>query len=192
VCVCSTLLVVADDDELSEKKNEDLERLQIFDDLQRKFEQKRRKHGNTVVESSSENENSSNDELFSSKSKSHSSGPTKLFLKEHLSQWPKLRYHKYRSQRLIKHGLEINYANIQTKEIKCSMKTEHENRKKKITSQEHLKFMIKDLPRSIAFVSLDPNHPIEPTAQQEPKRKHRRKLKYFERHSTTSDTSDTT
>jgi hypothetical protein len=94
--------------------------------------------------------------------KNHGSGPVKLYLKERFGNWPKYRYKKYKRSHMKKHGIQINYGNIHTKDIKCSLHHEKRQRKRDEHFPSFLMHMMEDLPEHTSFLSLDPQHPVRP------------------------------
>jgi len=94
--------------------------------------------------------------------KNHGSGPVKLYLKERFGNWPKHRYKKYKRSHMKKHGIQINYGNIHTKDIKCSLHHEKHQRKRDEHFPIFLMHMMEDLPEHTSFLSLDPQLPVRP------------------------------
>ncbi|CAF0893092.1 unnamed protein product [Rotaria sp. Silwood1] len=92
----------------------------------------------------------------------HNKGPLKLFFQERIVYWPKDRYKKYKRYHMKKHGIEINYGQIHTEEIKHSLKHEKRQRKKERTPSITLMTMMEGLAKQMAFVSLDPELSIAP------------------------------
>ncbi|CAF4936703.1 unnamed protein product, partial [Rotaria sp. Silwood1] len=92
----------------------------------------------------------------------HNKGPLKLFFQERIVYWPKDHYKKYKRYHMKKHGIEINYGQIHTEEIKHSLKHEKRQRKKERTPSITLMTMMEGLAKQMAFVSLDPELSIAP------------------------------
>ncbi|CAF2954437.1 unnamed protein product [Rotaria sp. Silwood2] len=92
----------------------------------------------------------------------HNKGPLKLFFQERIVYWPRDRYKKYKRYHMKKQGIEINYGQIHTEEIKHSLKHEKRERQKEKLPSVSFMNMMEDLARQIAFVSLDPELPIAP------------------------------
>ncbi len=88
----------------------------------------------------------------------HAKGPVKSYLAERISNWPKYRYKKYKRSYIKRHGVQINYGNIHTKEIKHSLKKEKHERKKEDPYPVHVTHMMEDLARQTSFLLLDPEH----------------------------------
>lgn len=93
----------------------------------------------------------------------HGTGPVKLYFKEMFSHGPKYRYKKYQRNYMIKHGIQISYGNVHTKDIKQSLKKEKRERDKVDASPQTIIHMMGDLAKQSMFLSLDPEHPIVPT-----------------------------
>ena len=184
----------------------DIETLQLIQETERLFEQRRRKYGSIFMQySDSDDENKKSDDSkehltlattsssdvststdsdspYGSDSESSSSydeyhakrkipkkkihthhkGVIKLYFKEAIGNWPKHYYKKYKRDRLKKRGLEINYENLHTKEIRHSLKEEQRERKKNENASFNLNGIMKDFAEQITFVSLYPDLPIEP------------------------------
>ncbi|CAF1020786.1 unnamed protein product [Adineta steineri] len=92
----------------------------------------------------------------------HHKGPLKSYFEERIGNWPKYRYKKYKRRHMKKHGIEINYGNIHTKEIKRSLKDEKHQRKNYESQLINVSNMMEPVVKKMSFVSLDPEHPITP------------------------------
>ncbi len=92
----------------------------------------------------------------------HHKGPLKLYFEETIGNWPKYRYKKYKRHHMKKHGIQINYGKIHTKEIKRSLKDEKHERKKEESQPTTVINMMEDVAKQTSFLSLDPKHPIVP------------------------------
>ncbi|CAF3513215.1 unnamed protein product [Adineta steineri] len=148
-------------DEYEQQKEEELESFQLTNNVRQTFEQQQQQCSpeNISLNDSNETDSVSSD---SSEINDHGLGPVKLYLKERLSTRPKYRYKKLRQTHMKKHGIPINYGNIQTKEIKHSLKHEKLQRKYTEEPSSYLTNMMEDVPKSISFLSLDPQHPVSP------------------------------
>lgn len=93
----------------------------------------------------------------------HGKGPVKLYIKEMIGNWPKYRYKKYQRNYMKKHGIQISYGNVHTKDIKRSLKREKHERHKVDCSPQTIIHMMGDLAKQSVFLSLDPEHPLVPT-----------------------------
>ncbi|CAF0762456.1 unnamed protein product [Adineta ricciae] len=93
----------------------------------------------------------------------HYKGPLKSYIEERIGNWPKYRYKKYKRHNMKKQGIQINYGNIHTKEIKHSLKEEKHERKKEDSRPVTVTNMMEDVVKQTPFLSLDPTHPIVPT-----------------------------
>ncbi|CAF3399833.1 unnamed protein product [Rotaria socialis] len=89
-------------------------------------------------------------------------GPLKLYLQEKIGFWPKDRYEKRKMHHLKKQGIEINYGEVHTKEIKESLKEETRERQKEKPPSINFINAIGTLARNMSFVSLDPEFSIAP------------------------------
>jgi hypothetical protein len=163
-----------------QQKEDDMEDLQLLKDFQHKFEQRRRTHGSIIITDSDSDENNSDSDVHSlstdpdseflfdvesissndedpSKKKIHIHhvGPVQLYLKERFGKWPKYHYKKFKRENMKKQGIEINYGNIHTKEIKCSLKSEKHQRQTEANAPIHLSNMMGDLPKLTTLLSLD-------------------------------------
>jgi hypothetical protein len=162
-----------------QKEEEDIENLQLIKDTRKTFEQRRRSYGNIILTDPDEMDPTNSDSDIDSPyisdeesmsycdesqtdKKNHGSGPVKLYLKERFSDLPKSGYEKYRKHHLGKHGIQMNYGSVHTKEIRCSLKNETIQRQKDEISCSHIKNMMENLPRSTSFLSLDPLNPVQP------------------------------
>ncbi len=92
----------------------------------------------------------------------HHKGPVKLYIQEVIGNWPKYRYKKYKINHMKKHGVQINYGNVHTKQIKHSLKLEKCKRKNEEESIKHVSNMMEDLAKQTPRFLLDPEHPIDP------------------------------
>ena len=87
----------------------------------------------------------------------------KLYIKEVIGNWPKFRYKKYQKNYMKKHGIQISYGNVHTKDIKRSLKKEKHERHKLDCSPQTIIHMMGDLAKQSTFLSLDHQHPLVPT-----------------------------
>jgi hypothetical protein len=92
----------------------------------------------------------------------HHKGPIKLYFEERIGNWPKFRFKKYKRDHMKKHGIQINYGNIQTKEIKHSVKQEKRQRKNEDSYPVNVSIMMEDLAKLTPSLLLDPKYPIVP------------------------------
>ncbi len=151
-----------------------MENLQLIEEIQHSFEQHRRSYGSVTINDSDESDSSTNSDSpfisdeepmpsydeYQLQKTNPGSGPLKLYIKERLSKWPKYRYKKYKQRHIKKYGIQMNYGNFHTKQIKDSLKDEKFQRKKDEDSCLHLKNMMEDLPKQTSFLSLDGQQPI--------------------------------
>jgi len=188
--------VVAEEEKSITEDNQenDIERLQLIKDAQRRFEHRCRTYADIFVqESDSDNENeeksdsdasssTDSDSPYGSDSESSSSydeyhaerkipkkkihrhhkGPIKLYFEERIGNWPKFRFKKYKRDHMKKHGIQINYGNIQTKEIKHSVKQEKRQRKNEDAYPANVSIMMEDFAKQTPSLLLDPKYPIVP------------------------------
>jgi hypothetical protein len=77
-----------------------------------------------------------------------------------IGNWPKYRYKKYKKNHMKRHGIQISYGNVHTKEIKRSLKREKHEREKEDSSMVTITHLMEDLAKQTSFLSLDPEHPI--------------------------------
>ncbi|CAF0837615.1 unnamed protein product [Rotaria sordida] len=119
-------------------------------------------YGSDSESSSSYDEYHAKRKIPKKKIHGHHKGPLKLFFQERIVYWPKGRYKKYKNYHMKKHGIEINYGQIHTHEIKHSLKREKRERKKERIPSINLTTMVGDIAKQIAFVSLDPELSMAP------------------------------
>ena len=97
------------------------------------------------------------------KNRRHYKGPVKLYIQERIGNWPKYRYKKYKKNSMKRHGVQITYGNVHTKEIKRSLKREKHARDKDDAAPTTITHLMEDLAKGSSFLSLDPEHPIVAT-----------------------------
>lgn len=119
-------------------------------------------YGSDSESSSSYDEYYAAREIPKKKIHRHHKGPIKSYFEERIGNWPKYRYKKYKRRHMKKRGIQINYGNVHTKEIKRSLKDEKRGRKKEENQPINVTKMIEDVPKQTAFLSLDARHPITP------------------------------
>jgi hypothetical protein len=112
--------------------------------------------------SSSHDETHPERKISKKKVHKHQKGPLKSYFEERIGNWPKYRYKKYKKNHMKKHGIQISYGNIHTKEIKHSLKIEKHERKKQDPYPVNVTMMMDNLAKQTSFLSLDPEHPIVP------------------------------
>lgn len=121
-------------------------------------------YGSDSESSSSYDEYYAARELPKKKVHRHAKGPVKLCIKEILDNGPKYRYRKYRRKYMKKHGIQVSYGNIHTKEIKQSLKKEKHERHKADAIPQTIIHMMEGLAKQSAFLTLDPQHPLLATS----------------------------
>jgi len=119
-------------------------------------------YGSDSESSSSYDEYHAARKIPKKKNRRHYKGPVKLYIQETIGNWPKYRYKKYKKNYMKKHGIQISYGNVHTKEIKRSLKREKHEREKEDAIPVTITHMMEDLAKQASFLSLDPEHPIVP------------------------------
>ncbi|CAF0767139.1 unnamed protein product [Adineta ricciae] len=177
------MLKFSNEDSLSHSSAEfigiedDMQDFEIMKDVEHTYEQNRRSFGKVIISDSDEAECESLESLdndnTTSDTKRHGLGPVKLYFKEQLGTRPMYYYRQMKRSRMKKHGFPINYGSIHTKEIKFSLKSEKTQRKQEENGVTNLLNMMEDLPKSMAFVSLDAQHPVVSNSIEQKQKKSR-------------------
>jgi hypothetical protein len=116
-------------------------------------------YGSDSESSSSYDEYHAKREIPKKKVHKHDKGPVKSYFEEVIGNWPKYRYKKYKRRHMKKHGIQINYGNIHTKQIKRSLKVEKHERKKYEHSLSNVCNMMENVAKETTRLLLDPEHP---------------------------------
>lgn len=129
-------------------------------------------YGSDSESSSSYDEYYAQRELPKKKLHPHHKGPIKLYFQELLGDWPMHRYKKFRRSYMKKHGIEINYGNVHTSDIKHSLKEEKAERKKEQQRAPTVTNMMAELARNSSFLFLDVQNPVKSNDSPQRLRRH--------------------
>jgi len=125
-------------------------------------------YGSDSSSSSSYDEYYANRQLPKKKLHPSHDGPIKLYFQETIGDWPMYRYKKYRERSMKRQGIDINYGNVHTKEIKHSLKQEKLERRKDQEKATTLTEMMGQLTKNASFLFLDVQKPVVKSNESSP------------------------